>query len=416
MKEDSATTAETGFTITSTPPPHFSSTLCLVVGVVACLLALLGVVGNTIIILALLRDRRLRVQATTAFVVSLAVSDFLFCLINLPLTAARYIQQAWTLGDALCKIFPFFFYGNVAASLMSMVAITINRYILVSYNHVYRRVYSRFNIGLMLCCVWVFSFGMLVLPLMSLWGTLGLDQATFSCTIKKKNGRSPKKFLFIFGFLLPSLAIILCYSAIFLKVRSSRLRLDRHRCQNTPGTIPKSQLMCKTHKREDIKLTKTMVTIFLLFVVCFLPLMVVNVLEDSLPKFSNVHVISSMLAWTSATLNPLVYSMLHPEYKAAFKSLLGLTSGPCRSQISLTNSRASVLSIEEARRKHRPVQLQCLHSLSSLAAGLEPPPPPQRPPSDHHCSPAEHQCTSPAQHSASPLVRAESFSIVLDST
>merc|ERR1712059_224787 len=97
---------------------------------------------------------------------------------------------------------------------------------------------------------------------------------------------------------------------------------------------PKSQLMCKTHKREDIKLTKTMVT------------------------------------WTSATLNPLVYSMLHPEYKAAFKSLLGLTSGPCRSQISLTNSRASVLSIEEARRKHRPVQLQCLHSLSSLAAGL----------------------------------------------
>lgn len=40
---------------------------------------------------------------------------------------SRYIHEAWVLGDALCKIFPFFFYGNVAASLLNMVAITINR-------------------------------------------------------------------------------------------------------------------------------------------------------------------------------------------------------------------------------------------------------------------------------------------------
>jgi hypothetical protein len=35
-------------------------------------------------------------------------------------------------------------------------------------------------------------------------------------------GRSPKKFLFIFGFMLPCVAIILCYSAIFYRVRQSR--------------------------------------------------------------------------------------------------------------------------------------------------------------------------------------------------
>ena len=56
-----------------------------------------------------------------------------------------------------------------------------------------------------------------------MWGTLGLDSATFSCTILKKDGKSPKKFLFIFGFLLPCIAIILCYSAIFYRVRQSRL-------------------------------------------------------------------------------------------------------------------------------------------------------------------------------------------------
>ena len=32
------------------------------------------------------------------------------------------------------------------------------------------------------------------------------------------NGKSPKKFLFVFGFLLPCVAIVVCYSAIFYRV------------------------------------------------------------------------------------------------------------------------------------------------------------------------------------------------------
>ena len=76
---------------------------------------------------ALIRSRKLRVHATTAFVLSLAASDLIFCLFNLPLTASRYIHESWILGETLCRLFPFFFYGNVAASLFSMVLITVNR-------------------------------------------------------------------------------------------------------------------------------------------------------------------------------------------------------------------------------------------------------------------------------------------------
>ena len=134
----------------------------------------------------------------------------------------RYIHEAWTLGPTLCRVFPFFFYGNVACSLMNMVAITVNRYVLITYHGRYNYIYSKTNIVLMIFGVWMFSFGMILPPLLELWGTLGLDEATFSCTILKKDGKSPKKFFFIFGFLLPCIAIILCYSAIFYRVRQSR--------------------------------------------------------------------------------------------------------------------------------------------------------------------------------------------------
>jgi hypothetical protein len=36
------------------------------------------------------------------------------------------------MGATLCRLYPFFFYGNVGASLMNMVAITINRYVVTS--------------------------------------------------------------------------------------------------------------------------------------------------------------------------------------------------------------------------------------------------------------------------------------------
>ena len=120
------------------PLVEFSQLLTVFAASSAVFLGLVGVAGNLLTVVALIGDKKLRQQATTFFVIRLAISDLLFCAINLPLTAARYIQQEWTLGPVLCRMFPFFFYGNVAASFMSMVAITINRYVLIAFYVYYR--------------------------------------------------------------------------------------------------------------------------------------------------------------------------------------------------------------------------------------------------------------------------------------
>lgn len=132
--------------------------------------------------LALLRCPKLRGHATTAFVLSLCVSDLLFCSINLPLTASRYFYQEWILGEGLCQLFPVIFYGNVAVSLLSMVAITLNRcvcvylkngvyfllfnmffrYVLIAYYDLYSRLYSKKNIYCQLTFIWILAFGLMV--------------------------------------------------------------------------------------------------------------------------------------------------------------------------------------------------------------------------------------------------------------
>ena len=57
--------------------------------------------------------------------------------------------------------------------------------LLISCHANYSRIYSGVNIGLMIGFVWFFSFGMMVPPLAEVWGKLGLDEQTFSCTILK---------------------------------------------------------------------------------------------------------------------------------------------------------------------------------------------------------------------------------------
>ncbi|XP_059099520.1 protein trapped in endoderm-1-like isoform X2 [Tigriopus californicus] len=307
---------------------HFSRPATIFAAVCASIFTVVGIAGNLLTVVALLRCPKLRSHATTLFVISLAISDLLFAAVNLPLTASRYVQEEWVLGATVCRLFPFFFYGNVAASLMNMVAITINRYVLISCHANYSRIYSRFNIFLMIVFVWGFSFGIMIPPLVEIWGTMGLNEKTFSCTILKKDGTSPKKFLMLFGFMMPCIVITCCYSAIFCKVRQSRKNVQQHLNGGTGPSSNNTQIRNQYHtnsvqsaqRREDIRLTKMMLTIFLCFVVCFLPLMLVNVVDEGI-RYPFLHIPASVLAWASAVINPFIYAFKNRQYQQAFAKL-----------------------------------------------------------------------------------------------
>ena len=51
--------------------------------------------------------------------------------------------------------------------------------------------------------------------------------ANYYCFFRQ-DGSSPKKFLMLFGFLMPCIVITCCYSAIFIKVKQSRRNVQQH--------------------------------------------------------------------------------------------------------------------------------------------------------------------------------------------
>ncbi|XP_076060210.1 uncharacterized protein LOC143036571 [Oratosquilla oratoria] len=224
--------------------------------VFCCLLFLLiGVPGNLVTIIALLKCKKVH-NATAVFILNLTASDLLFGVVNLPLAASLFRHRAWVHTHALCVLFPLLRYGLLAVSLFSVLAIAINRYVMIAHPRLYPRLYTRSLLALMVLGTWVGAFGALLPTLLGIWGRFDLDTRIGSCTIlPSRNGNSPKEFLFLFAFVLPCVSICVCYARIFYIVhkadkKSHAGRRARQQQQQRAGS-QRDRSMRENHLREN---------------------------------------------------------------------------------------------------------------------------------------------------------------------
>ncbi|XP_071440867.1 probable G-protein coupled receptor No18 [Hetaerina americana] len=113
------------------------------------------VVGNTLIILAVLTTRRLR-TVTNCFVTSLAVADLLVGIFVMPPAVAYHLISKWELGWVMCDIWVSLDVLLCTASILSLCAISVDRYLAVTQplNYSRRRRSKRLALG-MIFAVWL---------------------------------------------------------------------------------------------------------------------------------------------------------------------------------------------------------------------------------------------------------------------
>ncbi|XP_011635607.1 G-protein coupled receptor moody [Pogonomyrmex barbatus] len=216
------------------------------------LFMLVGIPGNLITVIALFRTKKLR-NATAVFIMNLSISDLMFCCFNLPLATSTFWHRSWLHGPLLCRLFPLLRYGLVAVSLFSVLAITINRYVMIGHPGLYPTLYKTRYLIPMVLAIWIIAFGLLIVTWFERFGRFGLDPVVGSCSILPDvNGRSPKEFLFVLAFLIPCLAIIVCYARIFYIVRETASKSrGRDKIFNIePAEISNDQPSTRNQERE----------------------------------------------------------------------------------------------------------------------------------------------------------------------
>ncbi|XP_014670607.1 PREDICTED: protein trapped in endoderm-1-like [Priapulus caudatus] len=294
----------------------YAPTATVVMATVGVFYSALGVAGNLLTVVALTRSRRLRKNHMTTFVIFLAVADLLFCGVSLPVNTTRYMLRRWALGGALCRVFPYFFYSNIASSILMMLLITVNRYVIIVHRAAYTRLYRRAVVVGMVLFAYAFPPLLLLPTLVGAWGRFGLNERTMSCTFLVADGRSARPFVFVLGVFVPTIVILVCYLRICFRVHRSNRDIEAR-----IDGLTTTQLQQRQHCRDEHALTRTMISVFTAFFVCNIPVVFVALTlpEDRLPW---LHLLASALTWTTAIVNPLIYAYNNDNYRHAYAELL----------------------------------------------------------------------------------------------
>merc|ERR1712218_304011 len=76
--------------------------------------------------------------------------------------------------DTLCPFLPFLAYSFGSTSLITLMALSINRFVIICYNDIYQKIYTKTSVHFRIVLIWFCTIGFVALPLTGLWGKYDL--------------------------------------------------------------------------------------------------------------------------------------------------------------------------------------------------------------------------------------------------
>ncbi|XP_014869161.1 PREDICTED: prolactin-releasing peptide receptor-like isoform X1 [Poecilia mexicana] len=292
-----------------------------------CLVVVVAGVGNSFLLACILADKKLH-NATNFFIGNLAAGDLLMCLSCVPLTVSyAFDSHGWAFGQPLCHLVPLLQCATVFASVLSLTAIAVDRYIVVA--HPVRKRISAWGCGAVTLGVWLLSLALAAPPSFytryldlrpsgidlvvceEFWPDSGNLRLLYSC------------FILTTSYMIPLLSVSISYCAITVSLKR----------YSVPGEPSSSQQRWSQRRKKTFTL---LVASVLAFALCWLPLQVLNLLLDLDPEFliigkryiNVLQVCCHLVAMSSACYNPFIYASLHSKVRVHLKGYLC----PCRSR------------------------------------------------------------------------------------
>ncbi|CAF3987883.1 unnamed protein product [Rotaria sordida] len=143
-------------TITNTSNSS-SIIISISIGLCLSLIAFITAFGNIIVLLAFYCDKKLR-TINDFFILNMAIADFLVGFFCIPFYIPFSITQSWPFGRLFCKIWVTIDDVATMASVINIVAITINRYWSIAYPISYRKYVKQHFVYVVMGAVWCLSF------------------------------------------------------------------------------------------------------------------------------------------------------------------------------------------------------------------------------------------------------------------
>ncbi|XP_006633024.2 endothelin receptor type B-like [Lepisosteus oculatus] len=95
--------------------------------VVSCLIFVVGIIGNSTLLRIIYKNKCMR-NGPNVLIASLALGDLLYILIAIPINVFKLLAEDWPFGVHVCKLMPFIQKASVGITVLSLCALSIDRY------------------------------------------------------------------------------------------------------------------------------------------------------------------------------------------------------------------------------------------------------------------------------------------------
>ncbi|XP_051016892.1 endothelin receptor type B [Acomys russatus] len=317
----------------SFPPPcqrniEINKTFKYINTIVSCLVFVLGIIGNSTLLRIIYKNKCMR-NGPNILIASLALGDLLHIVIDIPINVYKLLAEDWPFGAEVCKLVPFIQKASVGITVLSLCALSIDRYRAVaSWSRIKGIGVPKWT-AVEIVLIWVVSV-VLAVP-----EAIGFDVITtdykgkplrvcllhpFQKTAFMQFYKTAKDWwLFSFYFCLP-----LAITAIFYTLMTCEMLRKKSGMQ----------IALNDHLKQRREVAKTVFCLVLVFALCWLPLHLSRILKLTLYDQNDPHrcellsfllvldYIGINMASLNSCINPIALYLVSKRFKNCFKSCL----------------------------------------------------------------------------------------------
>lgn len=304
------------------------------------LIFIVASVGNFLVVLAVFLNPNKDLRSPfNCFIANLSFADLVVGLVSAPIATAYHIFEG--LGKAneqFRLVLHITFFIPCSASLLSLTALALDRYVAITYPLIYRAKLNPIRALVVSVVVWIASIALFLV-----YFAVGYDIF---------------RFVFATTAVATTLVVLIFTNAKIFKF----LRRQVSQWDSLHDSTEENMAMKQAMKSEK-KITKTLVIVLLLFLACYLPscicIYIINFCTDCNCQFIHwVRDIQFVLVMANSGVNPFVYAWRLEPFRKAFKSILTCDACLKRLRSISLNLQASTSSSDATTGQANPMEIR----------------------------------------------------------
>ena len=285
--------------------------------IIDVILILPTILGNSLILISLIRYKSLRKTKAFILIGNLAVSDLLVGLVVIPMDIYLLLTDYLSNNRTYCLYYYCLIYTLITASVLNLFLLSVERFhaIIRPFQHNLR--FTARRVYLIICITWLLVILFGSLPLLG-WKTDVSDEKI----ICRSTVLFTKAYRIIANaIIVTALTISFAFFIVVIKIALNKTKETELKLADLTD-LGSNEINGRTTLRRDIRHTRLMVLVSGLFIICWGPYCIISLVPNVSDVVSFVRNWLSSLGLINSCLNWVVYGARNKRFRAAFKSIL----------------------------------------------------------------------------------------------